>query len=142
MSEPEGGPLPEWPTRTVGVLTAAGPHAIPVSTAVRAGDDRLLLGLARRRRTLARLREDPRAAFAVLAEGIAFTAYGRTRVVREQLERAPAVAALELRVERLQDHLAEGRTEMLAAPEWRWAEDEAREADRAVVAELEALARG
>jgi Pyridoxamine 5'-phosphate oxidase len=139
---PEGGALPEWPVGTVGLLIAAGPHAIPVSTAVRAGDDRLVFGLARRRRTLAHLREDPRAAFALLAEGVAFTAYGEVRVVREQLERVPPVAALELRVERLQDHLAEGRTEMLAAARWRWAVEEAKDADRAVVAEIAALADG
>ena len=30
--------LPEWPEGTVAVLSTAGPHAIPVSTAVRAGD--------------------------------------------------------------------------------------------------------
>ena len=132
--------LPEWPTGTVGLLVASGPHAIPISTAVRAGVDRLLFALARRRETLARLREDPRAAFSLLAEGLAFTAYGRTRVVREELRSAPSVAALELRVERLQDHLAEARTEILSAPQWRWSEEKAREGDRAVVAELRELA--
>jgi hypothetical protein len=139
---PHAGPLPEWPTGTVGVLVVQGPHAIPISTAVRSGDDRLVFALARRRETLARVREEPRAAFALLAEGVAFTAYGQASLIREELASVPAVAALELRVERVQDHLAEGRTEMLAAPHWRWSDERAREADRAVVAEIEALARG
>ena len=137
---PDAGPLPRWQPRTVGLLVASGPHAIPISTATRASDRRLVFGLARRRETLARLREDPRAAFAMLAEGLAFTAYGEVGIVREQLRDVPAVAALELRVARFQDHLAEGRTEMLGAPAWRWAEEDAAEADRAVVAELRELA--
>jgi hypothetical protein len=139
---PDSGPLPSWPLRAAGFLVTAGPHAIPVSTAVRAGDRRLVFGLARRRETLARVRADPRAGFALLAEGMAFTAYGRVEVVREQLEGAPSVAALELRVERVQDHLADGRTEIVTAPSWHWTEESAAEADRAVLAEIEALARG
>ena len=142
MSEPEGRSLPEWPAGTVGLLVTPGPHAIPISTGVRAADDRLVFGLARRRSTLARLRADPRAAFALLAEGLAFTAYGEVRVLREQLERVPTVAALELWVDRVQDHLAEARTEILAAPAWRWTEEEARKADAQVRSELEELARG
>jgi len=138
---PHADALPEWPARTVGLLVVAGPHAIPVSTAVRADSDRLVFALARRREALVRLREEPRAAFALLAEGIAFTAYGRASVVREQLESAPAVAAVELRVVRVQDHLADGRTELLAAPSWRWSDERAQAADRAVVAEIESLAR-
>ena len=142
MSEPpDTGPLPEWPLGSAGLLVVAGPHAIPISTAVRAGDRRLVLGLSRRRQTLARLREDPRTAFALLAEGMAFTAYGQASVVREKLEGMPNLAAVELRVERVQDHLADGRTEMLGSADWRWLSDEAREADRKARAELEALAR-
>jgi hypothetical protein len=137
---PDAGALPRWPPRTVGLLIASGSHAIPISTATRAGDRRLVFGLARRRGTLARLRGDPRAAFAMLAEGLAFTAYGEAGIVREQLREVPAVAALELRVERVQDHLAEGRTEMLTAAAWRWAEEDAAAADRAVVGELLELA--
>ncbi|CAA9482657.1 MAG: hypothetical protein AVDCRST_MAG45-258 [uncultured Solirubrobacterales bacterium] len=142
MSErPDRGPLPEWPLRAPGLLIVAGPHAIPISTAFRAGDRRLILGLARRRETLERLREDPQAAFAMLAAGIAFTAYGRAGVMREKLEDMPNLAAVELRVDRVQDHLADGRTEMLDQARWRWVSDEAREADATVVAEIEALAR-
>lgn len=133
--------LPEWERGAPGLLIVAGPHAMPVSTAVRAGDRRLVLALARRRETLARLREDPRAAFALLAEGVAFTAYGDAAVVREELEGAANMAGVELRAGRIQNHLADGRTEMLSAAGWRWRQDEAREADRRVLAAIAALAR-
>ena len=138
---PEGGPLPEWPASAPGLLIAEGPHAIPISTAVRAGVDRLVFALARRRTTLARLRDDPRAAFAVLAEGVAFTAYGEAVLVRDPLVCVSSVAALELRAERVQDHLADGRTEMLAAARWRWTSEDAGATDRVVLEEIEVLAR-
>ncbi|MBA2581289.1 MAG: hypothetical protein H0V03_10695 [Thermoleophilaceae bacterium] len=131
--------LPHWPPGTAAVLCVAGPHAIPVSTAIRAGDDRLVFALGRRRDALARLREDPRAALCMLAEGLAFTAHGEISVLREELERIP-LAALELRVERVQDHLADGRTDMLGAAGWRWRGERDAEADRIVHEELAALA--
>jgi hypothetical protein len=133
--------LPSWPEGTAAVLCVAGPHAIAISTAVRAGDDRLLFALGQRRKTLARLRADPRAALCVLAEGLAITAYGTVAVVRDELERMP-VTALELRVERVQDHLADGRTEMLTAAGWRWRAERDAEGDGLVRAELRALAEG
>ena len=139
--QPDAGPLPEWRLRSPGFLVVTGPHVIPISTAVRAGDRRIVLGLARRRETLVRLREDPGAAFALLADDVAFTAYGQAAVLREKLGDSPNLAAIELRVERLQDHLADGRTEMLDPARWRWLSDEAREADKKVLAEIEALAR-
>jgi len=116
-----------------------GPHAIPVSTAVRAAGDRLLFALAASRQTLARLREEPQVAFCVLGEGVAFTAYGDARVVAERLESVPVVA-VELRVETVQDHLMEGRTEMLDGARWRFTADRDAEADAAIVAELGRLA--
>lgn len=140
--QPDSGPLPSWPPRAAGLLIVSGPHAIPISTAVRAGDRRLIFALSRRRETLARLRDDPEAAFALLAGGMAFTAYGRVSILREKLEAVPALAALELIVERLQDHLADGRTEMLSSARWRWRTEDARDADRTVVAEIETLAGG
>jgi len=133
--------LPDGERGAAGLLIVTGPHAMPVSTAVRAGDRHLVFALARRRETLARLRRDSRAAFALLAEGIAFTAYGHASVIRENLDGAPNMAGVELRVERIQNHLADGRTEMLSAAGWRWHQEEAREADRTVVAAIETLAR-
>jgi hypothetical protein len=132
--------LPEWEQGTPAVLCVAGPHAIPVSTYVRAHVGRILLALGGRRETLARLREDPRAAFCVLGAGVAFTAYGDAVIVRESLEAAAGNVAVELRVERVQDHLADGRTEILEGPKWEWRDNEAAQAAPAILAELRSIA--
>jgi hypothetical protein len=52
------------------------------------------------------------------------------------------VAAVAIDVDRVQDHLAGSRTEILAGPEWRWTEDGARDDERRILAELHALAAG
>lgn len=134
--------LPNWEPAAAGVLCVAGPHPIPVSTVVRADGSRLLLALGARRDTLARLRADPGAAFVMLAQGLAFTAHGRAQVVRESLECAPKVAGVELVVERVQDHLADGRTEMVSGPVWRWRDEEAAAMDPRIRAELAELVSG
>jgi hypothetical protein len=121
------------------VLCVAGPHAIPVSSYVRAGDDRIVLALGAGRETLTRLRADPGAGFCILGKGVAFTAYGDAVVVRESLEAAPGNVAVELRVERVQDHLADGRTEMLDGARWRWLDAEAAGLQPRIIKELEAL---
>ena len=131
--------LPHWERGTPVVLCAAGPHPIPVSTAIRAGDDRILLALGRRREALRRLRAEPGAALLVMGEGVAFTAFGEARVVSERLEAADTIVAVELRVSRLQDHLADGRTVMLDGARWRWASDDLAAADEAIFGELERL---
>jgi hypothetical protein len=131
--------LPQWEAGTPGVLAVCGPHAIPVSTAVRAAPDRIVFALARSRETLQRLRHEPAAALCLLGHGLAFTAYGEASVVREQLHASPHVAALELRVTSVQDHLADGRTEMLDGARWRFSSDGARKADAALRAELQGL---
>jgi hypothetical protein len=131
--------LPHWERGTPVVLCVAGPHPIPVSTAIRAGEDRVLLALGRERETLRRLRDEPAVALLVLAEGVAFTAHGEARVVAERLEVADTIVAVELRVERVQDHLADGRSVMLDGARWRWATEEMASADEATFAELERL---
>ncbi len=131
--------LPEWEQGTPAVLCVAGPHPIPVSTAVRMGERRVLLALGRERETLRRLREEPRVALCLLGENLAFTAHGEARVVREDLESADTVVAVELSVERVQDHLADGRTEMLDGARWRWCAEEHGEAEDAILAELAGL---
>jgi hypothetical protein len=123
------------------VLCVAGPHAIPVSTAVRVGDRRIMLALGRGRETLGRLRSDPLAALCLLGEGVAFTAHGQATVVAEELESADTVVAVELAVERVQDHLADGRTEILDGARWRWLDRQSAESEPAIVAELERLRR-
>jgi hypothetical protein len=144
MSAAPGGPveLPEWEPGTVAILSVAGgaPHAIPVSTALRAGPYRVLLALARRRETLARLRDDPRAALTILAAGdVAVTAHGIAEVVAEQLEPVPAVAAVGLTVEHVQDH-GQPRFEIEAGVRWRWTDPEAARQDQEVRAALLAIA--
>ena len=77
---PQLAKLPEWPDRTIAVLctTDGRPHAIPVAAPVRADDQRILVSLERTRGSLARLRENPQVALAILSGGnVAFTALGR-----------------------------------------------------------------
>jgi hypothetical protein len=131
--------LPRWERGTPAVLCVAGPHPIPITAFLRAGDDRLLLALGRKRETLRRLRADPSVALLLMGEGLAITAHGQARVIAERLEAADTVVAVELRVERVQDHLADGRTEMLDGARWRWCADEHGEAEDAILAELERL---
>ena len=130
--------IPDWPSGTVAILATHGPHAIPVSTAVRRGDYRVVFALGRRREMLTRLREDPSAGLCVLARGVAFTAYGRVTVLREEMQAAP-VAALELKVDRVQDHLADGRTEMVDGARYAWLDDKSAESEPHIAAELGAI---
>jgi hypothetical protein len=58
---------------------------------------------------------------------VAFTAEGEARVVAERLDAAPVVA-VELRVARVQDHLMEGRTELLDGARWRFSSERDTEA--------------
>jgi hypothetical protein len=131
--------LPEWERGTPAVLCVAGPHAIPISTAVRAGDDRVRFALGRERETLRRVRGDEAAALLVMGKGLAFTAYGRAVVVAERLEVAETVVAVELRVSRVQDHLADGRTEMVDGARWRWTDEQLADSEPKIVAELARL---
>lgn len=99
--------LPDWPIRTIAVLVTVddGPHAIPVSAPVRAGDHSILLSLHRTRDSLARLRRRPQVALVVLAEGdTAFTARGTARVVDEPMADAEDYAAVEIQVTDIDDH--------------------------------------
>jgi Pyridoxamine 5'-phosphate oxidase len=131
--------LPEWERGTPAVLCAAGPHAIPISTAVRVADDTIRFALGREREMLRRLREDERAALLVMGKGLAFSAYGAATVVAEQLEAADTVVAVELRVERVQDHLADGRTDMVDGARWRWTDESLAESEPRIWEELERL---
>jgi Pyridoxamine 5'-phosphate oxidase len=131
--------LPEWERGTPAVLCVSGPHPIPVTAFLRAGDDRVLLSLGRRRETLRRLREDPSVALLLMGEGLAFTAHGRARVIAEELQATDTVVGVELEVDRIQNHLADERTEMLDGARWRWCADEHGEAEDAILAELARL---
>ncbi len=131
--------LPQWERGTPAVLCAGGPHVIPISTAIRVADDTIRFALGREREMLHRLREDGRAALLVMGKGLAFSAYGWAAVVAEELEVADTVVAVELRVERFQDHLADGRTEMVDGARWRWTDEQLAESEPKIWAELEGL---
>jgi hypothetical protein len=139
MEHPPQHELPEWERGTPAVLCVAGPHPIPVTTPVRRGPDRVLLALGRRRETLERLRVDPRVALLLIGKGVAFTAHSRALVIAEELEATDTVVAVELTVERVQDHLADERTEMLDGARWRWCDEHDGEMEDRIVAELEGL---
>ena len=133
--------LPAWPPGTTAILATGGgaAHAIPISTARRAGPRTILLALAESRGSLARLRADPRCALAVLAAGdVAFTAHGRATIG------APAgegVVAVRIDVDAIQDH-ARPTFRIDAGVAWRWTDPEAARRDAAVHAALERMAAG
>ena len=131
--------LPDWERGTPAVLCVAGPHPIPITAYLRAGDDRVLLALGRKRETLRRLRGDPSVALLLMGTGLAFTAHGRASVIAEELEATDTVVAVELRVDRIQNHLADKRTEMLDGARWRWCAEQHGEAEDAILADLKRL---
>jgi hypothetical protein len=139
----EAAVLPHWPARTVGVLATLGdhgPHAIPVSAPVRAGDRRILLNLNRSRDSLQRLRISPPVAVLILtAENVAFSARGQARVVREPMNSGQDYAAIEVEVEHLDDHRQHG-FEVTAGVDRRWLEESERDALGRRVAELSEIA--
>jgi hypothetical protein len=131
--------LPQWPTGTVAILVTAGgpPHAIPVSAVLRAGPDRILLGLARRRESLTRLRSDPRVTVAVCAPDVALSADGTAMVVDEHL--TDAVVAVEVQVHTVHDH-RRATFALHAGVAWEWTDEDAERADGEVRAALRRLA--
>ena len=134
--------LPEWEPGTVAVLStsAGGPHAIPVSTAVRVGPRTIVLALALRRESLARVREDPRCALTVMAGGnVALTAHGRATIVEEPMVVSDRVAAVRIDVEAIQDH-GQDRFEIYDSVRWSWTDPEAEQRDLGIRAALSRLA--
>ena len=131
--------LPEWPPGTVTILSTAGesPHAIPVSAAVRAGPARVLIGLAQTRGSLERVRADPRVSLAIVCENVAVTAYGRARVLEGAL--VDGVVAVEIEVERIQDH-DRPTFAVESGVRWRWTDPDASRRDAEVRAALARLA--
>ena len=126
--------IPDWPEGTVAVLATAGPHAIPVSTARRAGPTTVVFALAPGRGSLARLRADPRCALTMIGEGIAVTLRGRASEAGE----AAGTVALRLEVEGVDDHRTPA-FEIEAGVRWRWVDAEAERRDAQVRVALRAL---
>jgi hypothetical protein len=123
--------IPDWPPGTVAILCTAGPHAIPVSTALRAGPDSVLLALGPRRGSLARLRADPRCALALIAEGVTVTLRGRATEIGD----AAGTVAVRLDVDAVDDH-SQPTFAIEAAVRWRWTDPEAERRDAEVRAAL------
>jgi hypothetical protein len=135
-------PLPHWPAGTVTIFATAGPepHAIPVSTALRVSDARILLALGAGRGSLQRLRASPRVALAILcADDVACTAHGVARVAADPLADLEGVVGVVIEVDAVQSHRR--ATFAIEAPvAWRWTQEQARERDGQVRAALSALA--
>jgi hypothetical protein len=143
MSRPRFDALPEWRSGTVAVLsTGAGPpHAIPVSTAVRTGPRTIVLALARRRESLARVREDPCCAVTVMAGGdVAFTAHGRATIVEEPMSVSDRVTAIRIDVEAIQNH-SQDSFEIDDGVRWHWTDPEAEQRDAEIAAALSRIAQ-
>ena len=94
----------------------------------------MLLALAQRRESLARLREEPRCALVILAEGLAVTVHGHAEVVND----LGRVVAVRVEVDAIQDH---SRPEFAidSGVGWHWTDEAAERADAEVRAALEAL---
>ena len=130
--------LPNWPAGTVGILVTAGerPHAIPVSALVRAADDRILVGLARSRESLRRLRADPKVTVALCAGDLALSADGIATVLDAEL--TDKVVAVQVTVERVHDH-RRPTFAIHAGVAWEWTDADASAADAEVRAALDRL---
>ena len=134
--------LPAWSDGTVAVLSTIGDgmvHAIPVSTALRAGPRRIVFALSSRRGSLKRLRDDPRVALTLLAsDNVAITAHGAAAVVSESLAADANVVAIALSVERVSNH-ASNDSQVLAGARWRWLDPRARAREAQIMGELRSL---
>jgi len=131
--------IPDWPPGTVAILTTLGPdgpHAIPVSTALRAGDDAVLLALGPGRASLERLRADPRCALAVVAGGTAVTLRGRAAIAGE----AAGTVAVRIAVEAVDDH-DQPTFAVHDGVRWEWTDADAERRDALVRDALSSAAR-
>jgi hypothetical protein len=104
---------------------------------MRSGPARILLGLARRRESLTRLRRDPRVTVAVCAPDVALSADGTATVVDERL--TEAVVAIAVHVHTVHDH-RRPTFALHAGVAWEWTDEDAERADGEVRAALLRLA--
>jgi hypothetical protein len=131
--------IPDWPPGTVAILTTLGengPHAIPVSTAVRSGDDEVMLALGPGRGSLARLRAEPRCALAVVAHGVAVTLRGRATEIGD----AAGTVAVRVAVEAVDDH-SQPTFAIAEGVRWEWVDAAAERRDADVRQALLSAAR-
>ena len=133
--------LPQLPPGTVVILATvggAGPAAIPVSAVLREGPRALLLGLAARRGSLARLRDEPRVALSVGGPGFCVEVVGEATVAADPLPGAEGMVAVRVRARSVRD-VRGPATEVDAGMRWRWTEEGADVRHRVVMAALSRL---
>ncbi len=133
--------LPDWPPGTVAILVTGGerPHAIPVSAVLRAGPRRLLIGLARSRESLARLRRSPQVTVAICARDVAVSVDGQATVLDSDL--VAGVAAVAVEANAIHDH-DRPTFALHGGVVWEWTDEEAARRDAEVQAALRRLAAG
>ena len=134
--------LPDWPGRTIAVLSTVDQdaYAIPISAPQRADDCRILFNLHRDRGSIDRLRRRPQVAITLLAGGdIAFTARGRARILEEPIACAPDYAAVTVDVEHIDDHRQAAFT-VESGVDRQWVDEDEQRALGARVAALKELA--
>ena len=98
-----------------------------------------LIALAATRGSLARLRTDPRVSLTIVADGVAVTAYGLARVLVDDAPLVEGVVAVEIEVERVQDH-DRPTFEIESGVRWRWTDADADRRDAEVRSALVRLA--
>ena len=95
-----------------------------------------MLALARRRESLARLREEPRCALTVMADGdVAFTAHGHATIVEEPMTVSDRVAAVRVHVDAIQEH-GQDTFDIDEGVRWHWTDAEAERDDAEILAAL------
>lgn len=121
---------------TVGPL---GPAVIPVSAVWRTGPSGLLLALATRRGSLARLRKDPRVALSLSGPGLCMSVEGAAVVAADPLPGAENMVAVAVRATSARD-VRGPATEVDGGIRWRWTTEDAAARHGVVMAALARLA--
>lgn len=133
--------IPPLPADLVAILATTGsdgPVAIPVSAVWRRDGGCLLLALARRRASVARLLDDPRAGLSLNAPGLSLCVAGPAHLAADPLPGAENMVAFAVSVERAWD--ARGpATEIDAGIRWRWTDPAAAERHARVLRALAGL---
>lgn len=141
MDDPAIPPLPADLVAILATTGPAGPVAIPVSAIHRRDARCVLVALSRRRATVERLRDDPRAALSLNGPGLSLCVAGEARVAADPLPGAEAMIAYAVVAHRVWD--ARGpATEVEAGIRWRWTDPEAARRHARVLEALADLALG